>query len=260
MMLEMNCPVIDPKVVKEIACKYNPLHFSPALSKLLSLAFPNTDFEEWKKTDLHKLINDVVINNYGGEEVLKYNLFKYFCSKHVIAAFEIKVNNSRADFLTINGCTSSFEIKSGLDNLNKLKKQASDYILAFEYNYLIIDECHLENALQIVPDSFGIWSFSVAGRKKIHRDAIKNHEIDPEFQLSLLTKKELLQQFKLQKGQHAAILNQCSSEEINEQFKAGLKRRYQTRWHFLVDNRQSILPVDLQFFFNRNIQPKLIYK
>jgi D-mannonate dehydratase len=260
MALEMNCTEIDPRVVKEIACKYNPLHFSSGLSQLLSLAFPCIDFEEWEKINLHRLISDVVINNYGGEEVLKYNLVKHFSTKHVVAAFEIKVSNSRADFLTINGCTSSFEIKSGLDNLYKLKKQVSDYVRAFEYNYLVVHDRHLANAIEIAPDSFGIWSFEKSGGRKIHREPLKNQRIDAEFQISLLTKKELSQQFRSLKGNPVAIMNECSSEEINERFKDALKIRYRTRWDFLLEHMETILPVDLQFFFNRNIHPKLIYK
>jgi hypothetical protein len=178
----------------------------------------------------------------------------------VVAAFEIKVNNSRADFLTINGCTSSFEIKSGLDNLHKLRKQVSDYIRAFEYNYLVVDDRHLANAVEIAPDSFGIWSFEKSGRRKIHREPLKNQSIDAEFQISLLTKKELSQQFRLQKGNRIAIMNECSSEEINERFKDALKSRYRSRWDFLLEHMGTILPVDLQFFFNRNVPPKLVYK
>lgn len=250
---------INDNLVKFIAKNYNPLDYSMKLMQLLSSIYPSENFEGCKKSKLHELLNDVVIKKHNGEPVLKYHLFNHFYKKKVVAAFEIKVKNSRVDFLTINGCTNSFEIKSGLDNLYKLKKQSSDYVLVFDYNYLVIDAKHLENALELVPSCFGVWSFSEDGSKTIYRDAILNKRIDPEAQLSLLTKAELLYQFKNEKGIVATIVNEYNETEINNKFKDALKRRYQTRWDFLLAHQENILPIDLQFFFNLNIEPDIIY-
>lgn len=249
---------VDNKLVKLIAKSYNPLDYNQQLIQLLSFAYPSLSFEGWDKFKLHQLVNDVVISKYDGEQVLKYYLFKNFYKKKVIAAFEIKVNNSRADFLTINGSTNSFEIKSSLDNLYKLKKQASDYIRTFEYNYLVMDEKHLQNASELVPSSFGLWSFK-NGRKKVHRNAILNEKIDVEIQLSILTKKDLKRFFSEVNGNKRQILKLFKEEEINFRFKSALKSKYCKRWSFVVENVDLILPVDIQFFFKTNINPKHIY-
>jgi hypothetical protein len=118
---------IDDKVVKSIARNYNPLDYFDNLAQLLNSVYPTICFKGWDKAKLHGLLNEIIISKHSGEQVLKYFLFQYFHKKNVVAAFEIKVNNSRLDFLTINGDSKSFEIKSGLDNLYKLKKQSSDY-------------------------------------------------------------------------------------------------------------------------------------
>ncbi|HEY5367744.1 MAG TPA: sce7726 family protein [Hanamia sp.] len=249
---------IDDKLVKVLAKEYNPLDYNEQLIHLLSFAYPSVSFDGWEKFKLHQLVNDIVISKHNGEQVLKYYLFKNFYRKKVIGAFEIKVNNSRADFLTINGSTNSFEIKSSLDNLYKLKKQAADYIQAFEYNYLVIDEKHLDNAYELVPKSFGLWSFK-NGRKKIYRDATLNKKIDPEIQISLLTKKDLQHCFSEVSGNRRQILKYFTEEEINYRFKLALKSKYSTRWNFLIKNIDLILPVDIQFFFKTNINPKHIY-
>ena len=250
---------INKKFVKLIAKTYNPLNYTTDLIELLSAAYPNVCFEGWKKHDLHGLVNDLIIREHRGEQVLKHYLFKTFYRKNVVGAFEIKVNNSRADFLAINGTSNSFEIKSSIDNLCKLEKQASDYILAFEYNCLVIDEKHLENALEKVPQSFGLWSFK-NGRKKIHRNATLNRRIDAEVQLSLLSKKDLQRFFREVNGNKKEILKCFAESEINHFFKQALKEKYQTRWSFLVSNADKILPIDLQFFFKTNIKPDYIYQ
>jgi hypothetical protein len=249
---------LNETLVKLLVKKYNPLDYSEKLTELLTLVYPDLNFQDWQKSRLHELVNNVVIKKHNGELVLKYYLFQHFYKKNVTAAFEIKVNNSRVDFLTINGTSKSFEIKSGLDNLSKLKKQSADYLLVFDYNYLVVDEKHLENALEMVPQCFGIWTFSKGAKRIIHRNALLNIKIDPEAQLRLLTKRELYQQFK-EKKDISNILRDFNINEINYHFKSALKKRYQRRWDFIIEHRKSILPIDLQFFFNRNIEPAIIY-
>lgn len=249
---------IDSKSLSYLAKNYNPLDYRSSLASLLLNIYPNTDFTAWNKLKLHELLNETILHYYSGEQIFKYQLFKSFQDKNVVAAFEIKVNNSRADFITINGHTNSFEIKSNLDNLNKLKKQSSDYILAFEYNYLVIDERHLLNALDLVPPCFGLWSFK-GGKKKIYRKAALNLNIDPFIQLSLLTKRELTGFFREVEGDKTEILKNFSDDEINKRFKKSLKSRYLSRWDFIVANQERILPIDIQFFFKTNISPDYIY-
>ncbi len=247
---------LEGQVVSGLARTYNTLDYILKLRNILSSVYPSFNFQQYNKFDLHKVVNETILNNYNGEEILKYSLFQEFYKKNVVAAFEMNVNNSRIDFLTINGDTKSFEIKSGIDNLQKLKKQISDYIRAFEYNYVVIDEKHLEKVMPILPETYGIWSFSNL-KKKVHRRAELNTQIDCEYQLSLLTKKEIHSAFK--EPIHI-VLKHYSAEQINVQFKNILKGRYKTRWDFIVTNNANILPIDLQFFFNTNISPELIYQ
>jgi len=181
-----------------------------------------------------------------------------FVEKDVTAAFEIKVNNSRVDFITVNGDTRSYEIKSGIDNLNKLAKQVNDYEKVFEFNYIVIDEKHLKGAVEIIPGHYGIF---VLEKEKLVRKKVaeKNSCLESEMQLQLFTKKELSQQFKNTQPSILEILKQYSAEEINGNFKVMLKKRYEKRWSFLKQNMPDILPIDYQYFFNHNIQPQIIY-
>lgn len=253
------CYRLDQKSINLLAKQYNVLDYHLKLSNDLNKLFPKDSFNHLSKFELHQILNKTLLENHHGELVLKYKLFKQFINKkRIIAAFEMKVNNSRLDFLTINGHSTSFEIKSQLDNLLKLDKQISDYILAFDYNYLIVDECHLEKVKKIAPDSFGLWTYGNGKYSKL-KNATLNKEIKPEFQLDLLTKNELIQSFPRFNGSKKEILKNLESDEINTRFKRTLKTRYRSRWQFLVNNSSQIMPMDVQFFFNTNVQPLYIY-
>ena len=202
-------------------------------------------------------MNDSLIENYRGELSLKYELFRRAAPKKVIAAFEIKVENSRVDFLTINGVTTSFEIKSELDNLTKLEKQVNDYSKVFEYNYVVVDKRHKLNVMQLLPNTFGIICFE-AGKQITVRAATLNSQIDSSAQLAMLTKKELVLAFNKMVDRYE-IAERFTKQRINTSFKKALKSRYSNRWNFLLKHQTEILPIDLQFFFNQNVHPEIIY-
>ena len=240
-----------------LAKTYNPLLYRRTLIQMLN-AFFNTDkYNDFEKHSLHKEINDLIIKNHRGEELYKYLLVKEFYNKNVIAAFEVKVNRSRADFLTVNGATKSFEIKSQRDKLVRLKKQMIDYSAVFEYNYIVTDVLHLDLILNDLDQNYGVWVFD--GTKKIEvQKASKILELNSELQLNLCTKKELIYTFDTDNKE--VILSRISSSCINTQFKEILKLRYTKRWKFIKDYKDSILPIDVQFFFNSNIDPEIIYR
>jgi hypothetical protein len=81
--------------------------------------------------------------------------------------------------------------------------------------------------------------------------------IDAELQLSLLTKAEKVKRFRA--VDHREIIRNYSVAEVNAFFKDALKLRYKKRWAFVKAEWSEILPCDLQFFFNKNISPELIY-
>lgn len=248
--------LIDPKLVKEIVKSYNPLDYTPKLRKLLWDVYPQIDLENFCKLDLHKKINDLILDGYEGEQVLKYKLFKAFQHEKLVAAYEIKVKNSRVDFLTINDYTTSFEIKSNLDNLDKLAKQSDDYLTAFEFNNIVLHERHLNKCINIIPKSFGI----ITADKITHhivRKPVFNRCLHAETQLGLLSKKELIKYYG--SADMSVILDSVVSDKINDLFKLALKDRYRRRWDFIVENSDDILPIDLQFFFNKSIKPVYIY-
>lgn len=237
--------------------KYNALEYPTGLMSLLNDIYPKEDFANHSKFDLHKTFNDLYFGNYCSEEVLKFKLFEKIDDKNnITGAFEMPIANSRVDFLTINGRTTSYEIKSKFDNLYKLEKQMSDYSKAFEYNYVVLDSKHKKKAESIIPEHCGILTFR--NDKLVQsRKASLNKNIQSKVQLNLLSKKELLEGFSSQNMKD--IISSFEPKGINKIFKKLLHLRYGDKWNFLLENQHNILPIDLQFFFKTNINPLDIY-
>jgi hypothetical protein len=245
-------------LITSIAKSYNVLYSIVELKKILISAFPQMDFHNYDKYHLHKFINDIVLRTYKGELKIKALLVEKFIKEDAISCFEIKTNTSRLDFLRINGSSISYEIKSELDTLFKLEKQIDDYSKLFEYNYVVIDESHYTKAIRLIPENYGIYIFAGKDLEEIKKPQI-NIKIDCEKQISLLTKKELNSYFNISTYSTINIFSAYSESEINRIFKDVLKNRYKKKWHFLVNERKQILPIDYQFFFQNNIPPEIIY-
>lgn len=235
---------------------YNTLSYTKQLRELVAAFFKTEKYNGYNKFQLAKTINDAIFENYEGEQILKFRLAKEFNKKKYVAAFEVKAKKSRTDFLVINGDTKSFEVKSKIDTLNRLSKQVSDYGDVFEYNTVVIDKCHLDKVLKLLPEYYGIW-FYENNKKIVYKEAQYSPNINPKEQLSLFNKKELIKSFNC--FEKDIIIKNNTSHKINQELKNTLKKRYANRWCFVQDNWDNILPIDIQFFFNTNVKPEIIY-
>jgi len=253
-----NARFIVPDIAS-IARSYNVLADEPELRALAMKAFPKRNLSAVDKPGLHRMLNNLLLKQFRGEGTLKAKLVQQFIRQGVTAAFEIAVHRSRADFLTVNGDSKSFEIKSERDNLRKLAKQSRDYQRVFDFNYLVLDEKHYDNALCQVPERYGVYVLQKQSLVEI-RKALPNQAHDPRIQLSLFTKRELAQSFPIVGINIEDALINFTPEEINARFKAMLKKRYATRWQFLLDHQSEIHPIDFQYFFQHNIHPSIIYR
>lgn len=246
------------KNINSLIRSYSTINSFVKLKEALHSFFPNHDFSRHTKYHLHKIFSDIMCENAFGETWIKYLLFNLFDYENAISAFEVKTNNSRLDFIRINGFSFSYEIKSELDSLNKLKKQVTDYNRLFEYNYVVTDTLHYIKCFDIIPDNYGI--YEVVNRNLILiKKPIKNNNFDSEAQLKLFTKKEFRKFLSPYGNTIEEVLKSLSPNTINTQFKEMLKARYVDRSTFLKRHKGLILPIDYQFFFNRNIPPTIIY-
>jgi len=94
----------------------------------------------------------ILSKHYRNEYFYKNTLInKVLLGKHSLntttALSEIWLNRSKADLILLNRQAVVYEIKTELDNLERLEGQLSDYYQVFDRVMIITDESHLEKVL-----------------------------------------------------------------------------------------------------------------
>lgn len=74
----------------------------------------------------------------------------------VVDELELLRGEVRVDVAVISNILHGFEIKSGLDNLNRLPHQQEAYGKVFERMTLVAHEKHVEAAVKLVPSHWGL--------------------------------------------------------------------------------------------------------
>lgn len=105
-----------------------------------------------------KLISEIygeLKNNYRNEYFYKNTLLnKLLLGVHSVntttALTEVAVGKSKADFVLINGKAVVYEIKTELDNLERLTSQISDYYKAFDHVAVVTYENNLEQLEKVL--------------------------------------------------------------------------------------------------------------
>lgn len=83
-------------------------------------------------------------------------LMKKHDYKKTIVLTELPIASSKADFIMINGRGVVYEIKTELDNLERLNSQIEDYYKAFKEVIIVTYENNVDKVIEIVPDEVGI--------------------------------------------------------------------------------------------------------
>ena len=102
---------------------------------------------------------------------------------------EKSIGDAVCDLMTVTDCLTGYEIKSDLDNYQRLGRQIKAYDLFFEQNYIVIGGRHLNTAARRLPDHWGIITIQ-SDQVVIHR-AARAGKPDCARQLAVLWKLEL---------------------------------------------------------------------
>lgn len=105
-----------------------------------------------------EIISEIYLNlkfNYRNEYYYKNTLLnKLLLGIHSVntttALTEVNIAKSKADFILINGKAVVYEIKTELDNLDRLECQIIDYYKAFNHVAVLTYENNLENVKRII--------------------------------------------------------------------------------------------------------------
>lgn len=150
--------------------------------------------------DNQQLISEIyreLQSNYRNEYFYKNTLLnKLLLGVHSLrtttALTEVPVGKSKADLILINGKAVVYEIKTELDNLDRLESQISDYFKAFNHVSIVTCESNykaIEKRLMDAP--VGIILLTNSDRLSIKRKAIENNSyLDLSIMFKILRKME----------------------------------------------------------------------
>lgn len=93
---------------------------------------------------------------YYKNTMLNKLLLKKHNYRKTIALKELPIGNSKADFIMINGKGTVYEIKTELDNLDRINSQIEDYYKAFSEVAIVTYRDNIEKVLETVPETVGV--------------------------------------------------------------------------------------------------------
>lgn len=114
----------------------------------------------------------------------------------ILEEFSLKHASARIDLVVVNSVLHGFELKSDCDTLERLPDQSRIYSSVFDRITLIVGYRHAYEALEIIPNWWGVKLAHVGQRGAIHfsdaRSSRKNPSIDPGAVARLLWREEAL--------------------------------------------------------------------
>lgn len=163
----------------------------------------------------------------------------------VIDELGLDHGRNRVDIAVINGELHGYELKSDSDNLLRLPQQSMAYSSIMDKVTLVVGEKHVQEAINIIPDWWGIKIATMNHRGCVnivtYRRNKKNKDIDP-FELSkLIWKEEALALLAIKikvdwrirkltrKDIYKLIVDTFSLDEIRDNTRAVLKSRINWR-------------------------------
>jgi hypothetical protein len=104
-------------------------------------------------------------------------------SKHPLKIFEefgVRHGMARIDIAVINDIMHGYEIKSDRDTLKRLLEQMNEYNTVFDKITLVVGRRHLYNAINIIPDWWGIMIAKIDKSENVAFYNIRKADDNPE--------------------------------------------------------------------------------
>lgn len=149
-----------------------------------------------KELDVRRLLYQTEIRKILGDKP----------GSRVVDELELLRGEVRVDVAVINDMLHGYEIKSAADNLLRLPRQQEHYGKVFEKMTLVADERHVEEAVKIVPQYWGLIAVGLKDGTPHSYEvwpAITNRSLDKLALAQLLWREEsleLLEYFDLAAG------------------------------------------------------------
>lgn len=180
--------------------------------------------------------------NYRNEYVYKNSIInKILLGKYSLdtttAINEFRVGKSIADLLLLNGTSKVFEIKTELDNAERVINQLKDYKKVFKEIYLVTHNSLISKYKKIVSSDIGLIALTENHSLKTIREAEENTNIENKSIIKCLRKVEYSNIIKKYFGELpkvsdfdffkacAELIEKIPSSELHDLMMVELKKR-----------------------------------
>lgn len=154
--------------------------------------------------DLYRYLQQHQRNEYFYQNtVFRSLLVRHHSPRTTVAFRQMRIGKSIADFVMVNGEGKAYELKSDLDNFERLEGQLRGYLSAFSYASVVVSEQQYERTLGVI-DAMSDFGPSIGVYKLTKRHAISSICRNPKRYNGLLSHEAL---FKLlRKDEYEGIL------------------------------------------------------
>lgn len=128
-----------------------------------------------KTKTFHTPTNDLIIRSALKKD-LKIRYSKEGEKFKIIEELGIRHGSVRVDIAVVNGIMHGYEIKSDLDNLKRLPEQMREFNAVFDQLTLVVGKQHLYQAMQTVPEWWGIKIAKINSANKVIFQTIREAE------------------------------------------------------------------------------------
>ena len=136
-------------------------------------------------------------NDYRNEYYYKNTIFnQLLVQKHDLyntaALTELPISNSKADFVMINGKGVVYEIKTDLDNFQRLQSQINDYYKVFSYVNVVVSKRQVDKVKEFLKGTkVGIFELTDSGKLICRKKTFCNRgQLSYEAMFQVLRKRE----------------------------------------------------------------------
>jgi len=129
-----------------------------------------------------KNFNNIISTN----DILIRSALKKFLTNHhaqdekvrIIEEFGVQHGTARVDIAVINGIIHGYEIKSDQDTLRRLPRQMGVFNLVFDKITLVVGKNHLYQAINMVPEWWGIIIVKIDNNGSVIFNVIRGEEFN----------------------------------------------------------------------------------
>ena len=144
-------------------------------------------------SEIYQYLKNEYQNEYYYKNTLLNKLLLGVHSPHTTTALtEVPISNSKADFILINGKAVVYEIKTALDNFERLSGQIEDYYKAFSRVVVVTSEGNFDEVQRRLQNSpVGICLLTSKGTLSVRKEPIEyNDMLSKTVMFNILRKKE----------------------------------------------------------------------